>query len=239
MRKLLFLLLLLSLVPVSAAEPVPEDTLEMVLLREGVYLHRTFMSDDTFGRFDCNGLVYVVAGEALIVDAPPSNALSRKLVERINDELDARVVGVVVGHTHADSMGGLQIPSYGSIECLRLAQKKGLVGPLIGFSELLEMEVGGRKVQCAYFGPGHTAGIAVTYLVEERVLFGGCLIKALGAGRGYVGEAVVSAWSDTVEKIRAAYPEVEVVVPGHGECGGAELLNFTIDMFAGERAPRP
>ena len=63
------------------------------------------------------------------------------------------------------------------------------------------------------------------------MLFGGCLIKELEAGKGYLGDANVAAWSGTVEAVKQAYPDVRVVVPGHGEPGDGKLLNYTIGLF--------
>ncbi len=70
-----------------------------------------------------------------------------------------------------------------------------------------------------------------TYIPGEKVLFGGCLIKEVGAGKGNLGDANTEEWPDTVRKIKQAYPEVKYVVPGHGKVGGLELLDYTIGRF--------
>ncbi len=80
-------------------------------------------------------------------------------------------------------------------------------------------------------GAGHTLDNIVTYLPSEKTLFGGCLVKAKGSGKGNLADADVSAWSGTVSRVRDAFPEVEVIVPGHGECGGLDLLRYTVEMF--------
>lgn len=195
------------------------------------------MSAGDFGTVDCNGLVYVVNGEALVVDTPHSESLSEVLTERVQGELGARVIGVVIGHTHADSMGGvnafhkLGIPSYSSRVAQQLAGVQSLPIPRAGYESALELRVGGKSVRCQYFGPGHTLDNAVTYLVEEKVLFGDCLIKSEGAGKGNLADAVVEKWSDTVRKVKDAFPDLETVVPGHGAVGGPELLDYTIRLF--------
>jgi len=71
------------------------------------------------------------------------------------------------------------------------------------------------------------------------VLFGGCLIKELDASKGYLGDASkgylgdanVKAWSNTVTKIKKAYPKLQIVVPGHGAIGNQALLDYTIKLF--------
>jgi metallo-beta-lactamase class B len=53
----------------------------------------------------------------------------------------------------------------------------------------------------------------------------------LEAGKGYLGDANVADWSGTVEKVKREYPNVKIVVPGHGESGNQKLLDYTIHLF--------
>jgi len=49
-----------------------------------------------------------------------------------------------------------------------------------------------------------------------------------------LGDANVSAWSGTVEKVKKEYPNVKIVVPGHGDYGDGRLLDYTIILFKGQ-----
>jgi metallo-beta-lactamase class B len=71
----------------------------------------------------------------------------------------------------------------------------------------------------------------VGYFPADQVLFGGCLIKEVNASKGYLGDANVAAWSETVSRIKQAYPQVDYVVPGHGAHGHKELLDYTVELF--------
>lgn len=62
-------------------------------------------------------------------------------------------------------------------------------------------------------------------------MFGGCLLKELEASKGYLGDANVTTWSATVEKVKREYPNVRIVVPGHGGYGDQKLLDYTISLF--------
>ena len=44
---------------------------------------------------------------------------------------------------------------------------------------------------------------------------------------GNTNDADLVAWSSSVAKVEARYRQVEIVVPGHGEPGGADLLTHT------------
>ena len=62
-------------------------------------------------------------------------------------------------------------------------------------------------------------------------MFGGCLIKEINATKGYLKDANTNSWSSTVEKVKMAYPNVKIIVPGHGRYGDKKLLEYTIELF--------
>jgi metallo-beta-lactamase class B len=115
-----------------------------------------------------------------------------------------------------------------------LAEKNGFTVPFNGFGDELKMKFGGKRIFSRYFGEAHTSDNIVTWLPDEGLLFGGCMIKAAGGGKGNLDDANVKEWSNTVSKIKAEFGDrAKIVVPGHGDVGGAELLDYTIDMFSG------
>ena len=88
---------------------------------------------------------------------------------------------------------------------------------------------------CKYFGGGHTIDNITVYLPEKKILFGGCLIKEMAAQNlGFTGDAVMKDWAFTVQKVMAAYPDIQYVVPGHGAYGGKNLLKHTIGLVQQE-----
>jgi metallo-beta-lactamase class B len=93
------------------------------------------------------------------------------------------------------------------------------------------IRVGGKTIEVAFLGEGHTRDNVVGLEKEEKVLFGGCLIKELGATKGYLGDANLDEWSKTVKKLKQRFPGNQWVIPGHGKPGGDELLDYTAALF--------
>ena len=62
-------------------------------------------------------------------------------------------------------------------------------------------------------------------------MFGGCLIKEVGVGKGNLEEANAEKWSETVTEVKKKYPNAKKIIPGHGKIGGIELLDYTIKLF--------
>ena len=129
---------------------------------------------------------------------------------------------VVPTHFHSDCLGGLRafheagIPSIANELTLDLAKNSGVEIPKNGFRDSLTLEIGSEKVWIKFLGQGHTRDNVVGYFPSEDVLFGGCLMKELGASKGYLGDANVDEWSATVKKVKKEFPRVKRVVPGHG-----------------------
>ncbi len=182
-------------------------------------------------------MIVANGGEALIFDTPSNDDDSRALIEWVESNLKSKVVGIVVTHFHNDCLGGLnefhrrKIPSYASMRTIALAKTNQLTVPENGFEDMLELEVGDQKVVNAYVGEGHTSDNIVSYFPKEQVLFGGCLIKEVGATKGFLGDANVEEWSSTVTKVKSKYGMARVIIPGHGKPGDVALLDYTIGLF--------
>jgi metallo-beta-lactamase class B len=214
------------------------EALKTQPLTEGVYVHISYLQTETWGLVPCNGMVYVHGGEAIVFDTPTDSATSETLIHLIENDWKKRIKAVVINHFHADCLGGLgafhrhKIPSYANQLTIELAKAAGeQVLPQHGFEQSLMLTCGDRKVENRFFGEGHTRDNIVSYLPSEKALFGGCLVKSMDAGKGYLGDANTATWSATVEAVKRAYPDAKFVVPGHGDAGGVELLDFTAKLF--------
>jgi len=68
-----------------------------------------------------------------------------------------------------------------------------------------------------YYGEGHTKDNVIVYFPDDKVVFGGCLIKAVDAGKGNLEDANVAAWPETVRKLKRNYPDTKIVIADHGK----------------------
>lgn len=235
------LLLFLLTGCIHSRKPLNTETLKIQTLTEGVFVHISYLKTDEWGNVPCNGMIYVRGDEAMVFDTPADSLTSEQLIDFIEKRWKKRIKAVVVNHFHTDCLGGLgafhrhNIPSYANRLSIELARAKGgIVVPQNGFDQTLTLSCGDRTVENRFFGEGHTRDNIVSYLPAEKALFGGCLVKSMNAGKGYLGDANTATWPATVEQVKRAYPDVQFVVPGHGPAGGAELLDFTAKLFRGE-----
>lgn len=213
------------------------DSLQIIQLTANTFQHITYLKTNDFGNVPCNGLIVRDKGEAIIYDTPSYDEDSKKLIAWVEENLHCKVVAVVATHFHIDCLGGLNefhrrgIPSYASNKTIALAERHNSPVPQNGFDDKMKLKVGTKKVVNEYLGEGHTRDNIVGYFSSEQVLFGGCLVKAVGAGKGNLEDANVFGWPATVTKVKSRYKKAKVIIPGHGKPGGHELLDFTIQLF--------
>jgi len=190
--------------------------------------------------------------EALVIDTgmgPRNGQRVRDKVEKLTD----RPLTLTITHFHPEHGFGAQVFRDGQIVYNR-AQKEEFdkkAGPYLemfrGFgpavaeqlegvefvtpTELYEdearLDLGGLAAELRYFGAAHTLGDQVVFMPEERILFTGDLVET----RLFPifpwfppddADVSGSRWLDVLARLQALEPEV--VVPGHGEVGGQELI---------------
>ncbi|AYN66904.1 subclass B1 metallo-beta-lactamase [Euzebyella marina] len=243
MRQRIASLLLLSFFVLASCKSTKtpyaytSETLQIVPLSDKSFMHISYLQTDSFGKVACNGLIYMNGNEAVVVDTPTENKVSEELIEWITDTRKKQLKAVIANHFHDDCVGGLQafhekgIPSYGNYLTLQLAEKEGNQVPQNGFEDHFELQVGNGSIINQFLGEGHTRDNIVSYVPEDQLLFGGCLVKEMDATKGYLGDANVAEWSTTALKIKSTFSQLKIVVPGHGNPGGIELLDYTAQLF--------
>jgi metallo-beta-lactamase class B len=215
---------------------VLSEDVSLVRVTEKVYIHRSKLQTQDFGKVTCNGMLFIDGDEAAIVDTPADLPQTEILLTWL-EEQQVQVTSVTVNHFHADCLAGLaafhsrSIPSYGSLQTQRLAIADSILAPRYTFTDSLTLKVGGREIVSRFPSQAHTTDNIVTYIPAEKVLFGGCMMKSLKAGKGNLADANIEQWSETVEQVRLLFPDMEYVIPGHGLQGGSDLLDYTIEMF--------
>jgi metallo-beta-lactamase class B len=244
------LLLAISLLVAVAAKPsyqqqspgagkvvYQSEDLTIVQVAKNTFVHTSFLKTESFGKVSCNGLIVKSGKEAVVFDTPTHDTESKELITWIRKGLNCKIKAVIPTHFHEDCVGGLKefqrskIPSYANEKTIVYARQNQFNVPQRGFTTSLALAIGTTKVYAAFWGEGHTRDNIVGYFPDDEVMFGGCLIKELQAEKGNLTDANVQAWPATVERVKQEYPNVKIVVPGHGKVGDQTLLDYTIQLF--------
>ncbi len=236
-KLLLVVFLTIGLASSLCAQSFKSDNLEIIPLTKHIFQHVSYLKTQDFGKVSCNGMIMVDDHEAVVFDTPAEDQAALELLNFIGTMLDSQVKAIVATHFHEDCLGGLNtfhaagIPSYAQELTLTLAKQKHFPVPQHGFKQLQLLKAGNKIVELRYFGAGHTRDNVVAYVSSEKIMFGGCLIKEIGAGKGNLEDADERAWPITIKKVKSKYPDVKLVIPGHGKAGNADLLDYTGGLF--------
>lgn len=211
--------------------------IRLIEICDNFYVHESFTFSSQYGRFSSNGMLVVKNGKALMIDTPYTNEEAEAIYNFLKDSMQITITTFIGGHYHNDCIGGMEYLKSKGVKTILSDQTKSFCAQLdfplpdTTFTKSLKSNFEHIEFECNYLGGGHSADNIVVYFPKEKVLFGGCLIKAAESKNiGNTADAVVNEWMATVEKVMKQYPKVEVVIPGHGNYGNARLLTHTIDI---------
>lgn len=239
-KSLLFLIGILCVISCKK-NAIPEvisisEELQITKINEYSYIHTSYLVFKGT-KFPCNGFIYTNSKEAYIFDSPANKTATSELIEWLQNDMNITIKGVVFNHFHEDCTTGIdiyrkeKIPTIASKKTAELMLKDSLPEPNLLFSDITKLTLGNKVIINKFFGEAHTIDNITSYFPEEKILFGGCQIKSLDAKKGNLADANIKEWSNTVSKIKEAYPEVKIVIPGHGDYGNIDLLDYTISLF--------
>ncbi len=196
-------------------------------------------------RFPTNGLVVQEAEGVVLVDTAWGVEPTQALVTWIDTELKQPIVRAIATHYHDDSLGGWpvlaarKVPLVAGDQTLALSEDKHITQPLD--SALRGLKAGESRtvgtLEVFHPGHGHSADNLVVWLPTQQLLFGGCAVKSMQAvDMGYLGDADLDAWTQSIRAMQRRYPQVRTVVPGHQSPGDMNLLSYTLELIAAEQA---
>jgi metallo-beta-lactamase class B len=214
------------------------DDIEIIKLSDHSFIHVSYAQMPPWGIVSSNGLIFTNKGKALLFDTPTNDSLTEDLVKWIEDSLKVEIIGVIPNHWHSDCMGGLQylhrrgIESYAYELTRKIAKEKNLPVPRHSFSDSLVFQLGKEKVVSRYYGAAHSLDNIITWIPSEKILFAGCMVRGLeSTSMGHTTDGDIKEWPITIQKIIDAYPDVKIVIPGHGKYGGINLLYHTLGLL--------
>jgi glyoxylase-like metal-dependent hydrolase (beta-lactamase superfamily II) len=210
-------------------------------------------------------VVQMPDGTLVICSSPFESKGTRAMLRWLSDRFRPPRMIAINTHFHLDGSGGNQayaeagVETYASQLTRELLAVRGMShrdGAAAGFTEPalrarieqtpivppektfaaeqgLTLTISGEEVRVIYPGAAHSSDNVVVHFPARKLLFGGCMIKT-GSSIGYTGDADMSNWEAAVGILEPLAPEV--VVPGHGDPGGAELLYHTARVVRSVRA---
>ncbi len=221
----------------------PEVQVEQ--LAPGLWLHRTEQKLSNGMLFTANGLLLETPQGIWMLDTAWGYYPTVDLLHWIDTVLQKPVVKAIATHGHDDRVGGAAALAERNIPLQVTAQTAAIVQQHAKTADLLlpvqsavALKQGEKyqdgPVEWFYPGAGHTSDNIVLWLPQYKLLVGGCAVKAPRyPGLGNIADADVAEWPHSLKRIQQAYPDIKILVPGHGDVADAALLDYSLGLMQG------
>jgi len=209
-----------------------ENSLKIIPLADDLYQYTSYQHVDGFGLVPSNGLIVVHSNDAFLIDTPWTDQDTEQLFDWVT-ERKLTLKGSISTHWHADRSGGINYLNQQGVKTFATAQTNQLLKQKPAAMANSTLDAAGDvlfhgKIETYYPGAGHSSDNIVVWLPKHQLLFGGCLVKSLSSkGLGNIADANIAAWPSSIANVQAKYPDVKMVIPGHGKTGDKSLLQHT------------
>jgi len=212
--------------------------LELIKISEKAYIHLSYAVLPDYGRVEANGLLFINNKNAFLFDTPWTDSLTKELVLYLENKMGIDIKGFIPNHWHSDCMGGLGylqrrgIASYANQKTIDIARAQNLPVPAHGFSDSLRLFLDDKEIDCYYPGAAHSLDNIVVWIPSEKILFPGCMVKSMNStDLGNTADGDLVAYPATIDKLINKFQSATIVIPGHGQYGGFNLILHTRELL--------
>lgn len=184
-----------------------------------------------------NGMYLVTSKGVVLFDSPWDTTQFQPLLDSIKQRHRKNVILCIATDFHEDRTGGLEyyskqgIKTYTTKRTDDMSAKNGMKRAAFLTYKDTVFTVGQYSFQFLFPGEGHTAVNNVIWFQKEKILYGGCLIKSIeDDDLGYLGDANVKAYANTVKNLQKKCRSPKFVIPGHGDWSHPKAIEHTLKM---------
>lgn len=214
-----------------------EGRLKISPLVGGYYIFTSY-GDFNGTLFPANGMYVITDAGAILFDTPWDSLQFQPLLDSIKVKHGREVVLCISTHFHDDRTAGLKyykskgIKTYSSKATFDLCRDRNENQSQFYFLNDTTFNVGGKAFSTYYAGAGHAPDNIVIWCADEKILYGGCLVKSTETSSlGNLSDANLSEWKKSIKKIIRKYPRPNFVIPGHFSWTDSTALQHTLNLL--------
>jgi len=212
------------------------EKIEIKQIAKNIYQHISYKEVAPWGKVGATGLIVVNNHNAHIIDTPWTQEETETLISWLKLK-NLTLQSAVITHFHDDASGGIEalynanIKTYATPltnKLLRAKQSRASSNEITNST----FELVKDTIEIYYPGPGHTIDNIVVWLPQNKLLFGGCFLKSLKSKNlGNTQDAFLNDWATSIHNVINQYPQIKIVVPGHGKIGDKNILQHTQQLI--------
>ena len=234
MRILLTTLLFFLLFGNTLAQNI-DTKLKISHLTGDYYVYTTY-SEYKGNSVGANGLYLVTNNGVVMIDSPWDTTQFQPLLDSIKVRHQKNVVLCIATHFHEDRTGGLEyyrqqgIKTYTTKQTDELSKKRGMKRAEFLLTRDTTFTIGQYSFQTFYPGKGHAPDNIVVWFENQKVLYGGCLIKSTeDTTLGNLGDASIVDYANTIQNLQKKF-KPNYVIPGHNSWSSVKSVIHTLEM---------
>lgn len=240
LKKILFVLLLNSIFLRSTLlNAQTANGLQINHLTGDFYIYTTYQNLNG-SPFPSNSMYLVTSQGVVLFDTPWDSLQFQPLLDSIETRHHFPVVVCISTHFHADRTAGIKyyrslgIPTFSSRQTFELCASHYENQTAYYFLNDTIFTIGDHSFETFYPGAGHSPDNIVIWCADEKILYGGCLVKSTEVNNlGNLSDADISSWKSAIEKLIKKYPDAEFIIPGHFGWTSRKSLQHTIRLIKG------
>jgi metallo-beta-lactamase class B VIM len=213
-----------------------ETQIELRPLAEGVWIHTSYYTYPGGIEYPSNGLVVRDGRGLILIDTAWGEIQTGQLLKIIKAKINLPITVAMVTHSHGDRASGIDVLKANNIKAFahpltkQLTVEHGLPVPDEIFSQLNKRgsTVGFGNTEVFFPGTAHATDNLMVWVPDHKILFGGCAVRAMSTNSaGNTAHVDAASWLQAIRETGQRYKSDKIIVPGHGESGGVELLAHT------------
>ena len=213
-----------------------EDKLKISHLTGDFYIYTTYNIYEG-SQLPANGMYLVTNNGVVMFDTPWDTTQFQPLLDSIKFKHNMNVMMCIATHWHSDRTEGLEyyqqkeIKTYTTTLTDELCEKNNKKRAEYLIENDTVFNIGQYSFETYYPGQGHTEDNIVIWFGKEKILYGGCLIKGADAKNlGYLGDANVTAYYDTLKNVDERYPDPAFIIVSHSDWNNINSLRHSVRL---------
>ena len=211
-------------------EPRPDD--EITKLADDVYLFRHKFHQS----------IFITTPKGIIVTDPISSDAAAWLKAKIKTLTDQPVRYVIYSHHHNDHITGGSVFADTALFVSQAAARSKILQaadpqtpvPDVTFTDLMSIDLGGKRVELIYTGRNHSDNSLVVLLPQNRLLFAVDFIPIVTVAYRALPDGYPDEWIGSLRQVEDL--EFDTLVPGHGKIGTKEHVRMFREYLQDLRA---
>ncbi|HLO37425.1 MAG TPA: subclass B1 metallo-beta-lactamase, partial [Lacibacter sp.] len=182
--------------------------LKIAHLTGNFYIYTTYNTYEA-SQVPANGMYLVTNDGVVMFDTPWDTTQFQPLLDSIKLKHNKTVVMCFATHWHSDKTAGLEyyrqqgIKTYTTVLTDELSKKNNKKRAEFLMTKDTLFTISQYSFETYYPGPAHTDDNIVIWFKQEKILYGGCLIKGADAENlGFLGDGNVTEYASTLKKVQ-------------------------------------